>query len=331
MKTISKTILPFLLLSSLIRSLGQPRARRRALIFFLVWGLTGGLGTSVLGRTTSPATSITPISRVESTEWVASGHDAQGTPWLRSNRGIEGHYRALSTQATRLDLSTTDPARRPQMAPLGTVELGQVPASSAASAGLFFTWRTHSGTQLTMLSRSTSTGQRQIEIAFRAGETQPVRQAVLLAPSEISSTTSPATSTIPTPIPAPIPAKDCEDLQEAEALLAQATAQEDLRQLAQESVPFLSGEALQLLPVWRVMGRSALGPAPDLGGGVSDCAYHVTDCLVAVVAYGAGMSALIGSCGFTFGWGCAGALIAHPVLAGATAIYCGRAGHTCSH
>lgn len=320
MKTISKTILPFLLLGSLIRSLGQPRPRRRALIFFLVWGLTGGLGTSVLGRTASSALSVAPTSRVESTEWVASGLDAQGTPWLRSNRGIEGYYRALSAQVTRLDLSTTSPARRPQMAPLGTVELGQVPASSTASAGLFFTWRTHSGRQLTLLSSSTNTGQRQIEIAYRAGETQPLRQAVLLAPSEIS----------PTTIPTTIPTKDREDLQEAEALLAQATAQEDLRLLAQESVPFLSGEALRLLPVSRAMPRSALLLSSAVGGGVSDCAYHVTDCLVAMVAYGAGMSTLIGSCGFTFGWGCAGALIAHPVLAGATAIYCGRAGHTCS-
>ena len=319
MKTISKTILPFILLGSLIRSLGQPRSRRRALILFLVWGLTGGLGTSVLGRTTSPTTSIAPTSRVEmadrtdSLEWIASGLDAQGTPWLRSNRGIEGHYRALSAQSTHLDLSTIDPAQRPRRAPLGSVEMGQVSGNSAASPGLFFTWRTNAGTQLTLLSRSTNTGQRQIEIAYRAGETQPVRQAILLAPSEIG------------------PAKDGKSLQEAEALLAQAAAQDNLRQLAQESIPFLSGEALRLLPVWRAMGRSALIPYSAVEGGVSDCAYHVTDCLVAVVAYGAGMSALIGSCGFTFGWGCAGALIAHPVLAGATAIYCGRAGHTCSH
>jgi len=313
MKTISKTILPFLLLGSLIRSFGEQRSRRRALILCLSWGLTGGLGTSVLGRTTSSATSVPPTSRVESTNWVASGLDAQGTPWLRSNRGVEGHYRALSSQTTHLDLSTIDPVRPLQKAPLGTVEMGQVPVSSAASPGLFFTWRTHAGIQLSMVTRSTNTGQRQIEIAYRAGETQPVRQAILLAPSEIG------------------PAKDGKNLQAAEALLAQAAAQDNLRQLAQESIPFLSGEALRLLPVWRAMGRAALIPYSAVEGGVSDCAYHVTDCLVAVVAYGAGMSALIGSCGFTFGWGCAGALIAHPVLAGATAIYCGRAGHTCSH
>jgi len=326
MKTISKTIsreisrkiIPFLLLRALIRPLGEHRPRRRALVFFLVWGLTGGLGTSVLGRTTNPIASGAPPLPIESTEWVASGLDAQGTPWLRSNRGVEGHYRALTAQATRLDLSrldlpAVDPARQPRMAPLGTVEMGQVPSTSTASPRLFFTWRTHSGSLLTLASSPADAGQRQIEIEYRAGEAQPVRRAMLLARSGVG------------------PAGDRQGFNVAEALLAQATAQPDLRQLALESVPFLSGEALRLLPAWRAMGTSALPPSFTLEGGVSDCAYHVTDCLVAVVAYGAGMSGLIGSCGFTFGWGCAGALLAHPILAGATAIYCGRAGHTCSH
>ncbi|MFZ4627378.1 MAG: hypothetical protein ACOYNR_03515 [Blastocatellia bacterium] len=312
MKTISKTILPFLLLGSLLRSFGEQRSRRRALILCLSWGLTGGLGTSVLGRTTSSATIVPPTSRVESTNWVASGLDAQGTPWLRSNRGVEGHYRALSSQTTHLDLSTIDPVRPLQKAPLGTVEMGQVPVSSAASPGLFFTWRTHAGAQLTLTSRPFNSEQRQIEIEYRAGETQPLQRAMLLTKSGIGSATNQP------------------DLREAEAILEQAASQAALRQLAQESVPFLSGEALRLLPVWRSFGTSLMTPSVTLEGGVSDCAYHVTDCLVAMVAYGAGMSALVGSCGFTFGWGCAGALIAHPVLAGATAIYCGRAGHTCS-
>lgn len=312
-RKISRKIIPFLFLSSLIRPLG-----RRALIFFLAWGLTGGLGTSVLGRTTSPAASDAPPLRVESTEWVASGLDTQGIPWLRSNRGIEGHYRALSAQATRLDLSRSDlstpgSAGRSQMVPLGTVEMGQVATTSAAAPRLFFTWRTHSGRQLTLASTPVDTGQRQIEIEYRAGETQPTRRAMLPALSGVR------------------PAGDRQELEEAEALVAQATAQADLRRLAEESVPFLSAEALRLLPAWRALGTPGLSPSLALEGGVSDCAYHVTDCLVAMVAYGAGMSGLIGSCGLTFGWGCAGALIAHPILAGATAIYCGRAGHTCSH
>ena len=308
-KRISERIVPLLILGALFRPLVAPRNRRCASIFFLIWGLTGGLGTSALGRTTNSTFDAAPANRPESSKWVASGLDEDGAPWLRSNRGLEGCYRLLSAHTTRLDLSRIDGTGHHGLVRLGTIEMGQDLSHSTTASGIFFTWRAHSGSQLTVASRPIHTGERQIEIEFRSGETQRTQRAVLI------------------PKPGMGPDRDHQDIQKAEALLAQAAAQPDLRYLAQESLPFLSGEALRLLPDWRAMGTPALA----LEGGVSDCAYHVTDCLVAMVGYGAGMSALIGSCGFTFGWGCAGALVAHPILAGATAIYCGRAGYTCSH
>jgi len=62
---------------------------------------------------------------------------------------------------------------------------------------------------------------------------------------------------------------------------------------------------------------------------VTDCAVEATDCLMSVVAYGISMGALVSSCGFSFGAGCVGALLAHPIFGGAVAIYCGRAIESC--
>ena len=60
-----------------------------------------------------------------------------------------------------------------------------------------------------------------------------------------------------------------------------------------------------------------------------ECAVEAADCLVALVTYGTSMSILYSACGFTFGASCVGALIAHPIIGGAVAVYCGRALSTC--
>lgn len=92
-----------------------------------------------------------------------------------------------------------------------------------------------------------------------------------------------------------------------------------LRELAREALPFLSASSLRLvLPITTAEHQY-----------VSDCAIEASDCLVSLIAYGLSMSALYSSCGFTLGAGCVAALLAHPVLGGVVAVYCGRALTSC--
>ncbi len=112
---------------------------------------------------------------------------------------------------------------------------------------------------------------------------------------------------------------------EIEQLFSRASADPLLRELAREAMPFLSSSSLRLvLPV-----TSPLVGDNDQQGHVTDCAVEATDCLVSLLAYGVSMSALYSSCGFTLGAGCVAALISHPLLGGAVAIYCGRALSSC--
>lgn len=83
------------------------------------------------------------------------------------------------------------------------------------------------------------------------------------------------------------------------------------------------------LPLLNVSSLKKLAPLNAEYYHVSDCAVEATDCLVALVAYGTSMGALVSSCGFSFGAGCVAALLAHPILGGAVAIYCGRAIESC--
>lgn len=106
---------------------------------------------------------------------------------------------------------------------------------------------------------------------------------------------------------------------EIASLFTLAGADPTLRELAREAVPFLSASSLRLvLPV--------AGAEQHY---VTDCAVEAADCLVSLIAYGMSMSALYSSCGFTLGAGCVAALLAHPVLGGVVAVYCGRALTSC--
>jgi hypothetical protein len=112
---------------------------------------------------------------------------------------------------------------------------------------------------------------------------------------------------------------------EIEQLFSNASSDPTLRELAREALPFLSSSSLRLvLPV-----TSPLVGENDQQQHVTDCAVEAADCLVSLLAYGVSMSALYSSCGFTLGAGCVAALISHPLLGGAVAIYCGRALSSC--
>ena len=105
---------------------------------------------------------------------------------------------------------------------------------------------------------------------------------------------------------------------EIESLFAKAKVDTNLNKLITEALPFLNANSIM-----KVL------PATSDHYYVSDCAVEATDCLVALVAYGLSMGALVSACGFSFGASCVAALIAHPVLGGAVAIYCGRAVESC--
>jgi hypothetical protein len=277
----------------------NPRTSRMALVSLLIWGMTSNLGASLYASTsTLPGTTS---GRTEAADWVASGRDEQGDPWLRTRQGITGHFRALSNREMRIEISrptsvaNRTAGRRLVDQPIGWVEVGSV----AGEEGLFVKWSPEGGQDLTIRTTRHKAGGQRVEIGYHS------QNAVLFVDPKGVAQTRPTN----------------EILEGADQLLAEAAAQPALQQLVKEASPFLSREALSLLPPL---------PAAAVGGGVSDCVSHITDCLVILVAYGAGMGSLLGSCGFTFGWGCAGALVAHPILAGASAIYCGRAGHTCS-
>lgn len=103
-----------------------------------------------------------------------------------------------------------------------------------------------------------------------------------------------------------------------EKIFSSIAADAELNRLIKSSLPFLHSSNLNLI-------------APSLfdQSYVPDCAVEATDCLMSLIAYGMSMSALVSTCGFSFGAGCVGALLAHPVFAGAIAIYCGRAIESC--
>lgn len=106
---------------------------------------------------------------------------------------------------------------------------------------------------------------------------------------------------------------------EIEDLFTRANADPTIRDLTRVAIPFLSASSLRMI----------LPFANEWHGHVTDCAVEAADCLVALVTYGTSMSLLYSACGFTFGASCVGALIAHPIIGGAVAVYCGRALSTC--
>jgi hypothetical protein len=106
---------------------------------------------------------------------------------------------------------------------------------------------------------------------------------------------------------------------EIEGLFTRANADPTIRDLTSVAIPFLSASSLRMI----------LPFAIEWHGHVTDCAVEAADCLVALVTYGTSMSILYSACGFTFGASCVGALIAHPIIGGAVAVYCGRALSTC--
>jgi hypothetical protein len=78
------------------------------------------------------------------------------------------------------------------------------------------------------------------------------------------------------------------------------------------------------------LARHRLANALEGKRGVSDCQVEATDCLTSLVTYGVGIGTIISACGFSLGIGCIGLLLAHPIVAGGVAIYCGRAIETCN-
>lgn len=102
-------------------------------------------------------------------------------------------------------------------------------------------------------------------------------------------------------------------------LFTRANSDPTIKDLARVAIPFLSASSLRMI----------FPSAYDWNSFVSDCAVEAADCLAALVTYGASMSILYSACGFTFGASCLGALVAHPIIGGAVAIYCGRALNTC--
>jgi hypothetical protein len=62
-----------------------------------------------------------------------------------------------------------------------------------------------------------------------------------------------------------------------------------------------------------------------------ECARDGASCLVAAIAWVGSVAALDADCPVTFGLTCAGALIAHGILGGHTALQCSNAIGTCSN
>lgn len=218
------------------------------------------------------------------------GRESNGTPFLLSAAGTRGRYLVLTGSRIKVELSREEP--------LGTIDLRRT-SPDKLEVGLSSPRGARFDVRAEVLSRSLATGNpEQIRTTYRFNHLQVTLDSRRdYVASRLRSKKE----------------------RELADLFAGVASDGSITGLASQIEPFLAGSSLKMLAP---LSLHEAGPVPD-------CADHAKDCLAAVVQYIGGIGALIGFCGLTFGIGCIGAILAHPVLGVLLAFDCSKAAHSC--
>lgn len=250
----------------------------------------------LLNSTVSSVADALPLARFVGTpvnvrgQMVGFGTDERGVVFARKSDGTKAKYLALSADHFKLQITKNNLS--------GEVEFRRLSATETFTSYALKGGNQYSVRTLLHLSGDQQSAQN-VAVIFRYGDEQAVLN-LDLAQSRIKDFDYAAKSNL-------------------QRIVAGVNNDRDLRSLLQEVSIFADQTVVR--SAFSMMKMSFIDGL--------DCVDAIFACASASIGYVGAMGLLIAACGETFGLGCAGALLAHPIVAGLVATKCSKAVRAC--